>query len=462
MQPTQTICLCPTPPQREWFVRTARSARLVWNRNLAEWNRQYPSGRNGGAMPIPPEYGTFLHGLRRLLLVMLAVMAALCAGCGRQAPAQPPGGAGPPPVMVAAVTSRVVEEFDEFSARLAAVDQVDVRARVAGTLERVHFHDGQPVRKGALLFTIDPRPFAAEVARNAASVASARSQGELARIQLARAEKLLPVQAISQQEADQLRAAAQNADSTLRAAEAALEAARLNLGFTRIAAPINGRASRTTVTAGNLVSVNDPVLTTIVSTDRVYVYFDASEAAFLKYGRAAANPQGAPVVRMGLFNEQGFPHTGRIDFVDNRLNPGTGSVQLRGVFDNADGRFTPGLSARVQVGAGKPYQATLVPDRAITTDQTRKLVLVVGPNRLVEAREVKPGALIDGMRVVTGVKPGEHIVIDGLQRALPGAPVTPKLVALDEHGLPLPTPATGAPGPAPAGSAPPGPAPTRR
>jgi RND family efflux transporter MFP subunit len=365
-------------------------------------------------------------------------------------PSPPLPAAGPPQVLVAEVPSRTVEEFDEFSARLAAVDQVEVRARVAGTLDRVHFRDGQVVRKGEQLFTIDPRPFKAEVDRRTAAVAAARSQGVLARIEWERAQKLLPLRAISQQEADQRRAAAQNANSTLAGAEADLEAAQLNLGFTRIAAPIGGRMSRTAVTAGNLVNANDQVLTTIVSTDRVYAYFDASEAAFLKFGQAAATQKAAPVVRMGLFNEEGFPHTGKIDFVDNRLDPATGSVQLRGVFDNRDGRFTPGLSARVRVGAGRPYLATLVPDRAITIDQTRKIVLVIGPNRVVQAREVKPGALINGMRVVTGVKPGELIVVEGLQRAMPGAPVTPKLVKLDQQGATLPAPGTAPPGPAPA------------
>jgi RND family efflux transporter MFP subunit len=395
-----------------------------------------------------PEKPMIDQCLRILLLAMVAAMAALGTGCGREpSPAQPPGGAGPPPVSVAAVTRRMVEEFDEFSARLAPVQQVDVRARVAGTLEQVHFRDGQLVRKGAPLFTIDRRAFEAEVARNAASVASARTQGDLARSQLARAEQLLPMRAISQEEADQLRAAAKNAVSTLRAAEAALATAQLNLGYARIAAPIGGRVSRTAVTVGNLVSVNDPVLTTIVATDRVYAYFDASEAAYLKYGKAAATPQAAkgPVVRMGLFNEQGFPHAGKIDFVDNRLNPATGSMQVRAVFDNKDGSFTPGLSARVKVSAGKPYEATVVPERAISTDQTRKVVLVVGPNRVVEQREVKLGAPIGAMRVVTGVKPGENIIVDGLQRAIPGAPVTPQLVQLDADGKPLAPPGAARP-----------------
>lgn len=387
-----------------------------------------------------------LHRTNAHIVAMMLVLALAFAGCKpnkEQGQAQPPGGAGPPQVLVTPVVERTVEEFEEFSARLAAVQQVDIRARVAGTLERVHFRDGESVRKDDLLFTIDPRPFAAEVARNAASVAAARSQANLARAQLARAEQLLPIRAISEQEADERRAAAQNAGSSLRAAEAALEAARLNLGFTRITAPISGRASRTALTAGNLVSVNEPVLTTIVSTDPVYAYFDASEAAWLKYGQSAAD-NTAPVVRMGLFNEQGFPHTGRIDFVDNRLNPGTGSIQVRAVFKNPDGRFTPGMSARVRVGAGKPYRATVVPDRAITTDQTRKIVLVVGPKGLVEPREVKPGALVNGMRVVGGVRPGEQIVVDGLQRAMPGAPVTPQVVSVDDQGQPLVKPAAAA------------------
>lgn len=380
---------------------------------------------------------------RSLVCVLAMLLVLAMSGCKPDSQqAQPPGG-GPPTVLVAPVKERKVEEFEEFSARLAAVEQVEVRARVAGTLEQVHFRDGQTVRKGDLLFTIDPRPFAAEVARNAAGVASARSQAALARSQLSRAEQLLPTNNISVQAVDERRATAQNAASTQRAAEAALETARLNLGFTRITAPISGRASRTALTAGNLVGVNEPVLTTIVTTDPVYAYFDASEAAWLKYGQSAAD-QAAPIVRMGLFNDQGFPHTGRIDFVDNRLNPATGSIQVRAVFSNPDGRFTPGMTARVRVGAGQPYKAAVVPDRAINTDQTRKVVLVVGPKGIVEPREVKPGALVNGMRVVSGVRPGEHIVVDGLQRAMPGAPVTPQVVALDEQGLPIqPQPASG-------------------
>jgi RND family efflux transporter MFP subunit len=384
---------------------------------------------------------------------MLLGVSVLLAGCGpKSSQAQHPGAGGPPPVSVAPVTRRMVEEFDEFSARLAAVEQVEVRARVAGTLERVHFRDGQVVKKGEPLFTIDPRPFAAEVARNEASLASARTQAGLAKSELVRADQLLPTNAISKQEADQRRSTAQNTTININAAQAALDVARLNLGYTSITAPISGRMSRTLVTAGNLVSINDTLLTTIVSIDPVYAYFDVSEDAFLKYGQAANNAKAAkPEVKMGLFNEEGFPNTGKIDFVDNRMNPATGSMQLRAVFANKDDRFTPGLSARVRIGAGKPYEATLVPDRAISTDQTRKIVMVVGPKKVVEAREVKTGALIGSMRVVEGVKPGEHIIIDGLQRAFPGAPVTPQLVPVDADGMPVPTPPA-----SPASAAPPG------
>lgn len=374
------------------------------------------------------------------ILLLATVCGVLAAGCGpRASQAQPPG-AGPPPVSVAPAERRMVAEFDEFSARLAPVEMVEVRARVSGTLDRVHFTDGQAVRKGDLLFTIDPRPFGAEAARAEAGLAAARTQAALAASEQARAELLLPKRAVSQQEVDQLRAGAHNAASMVRSAQAALTAARLNLGFTRIRAPIAGRASRTAVTAGNLVNANTEVLTSIVATDRIYAYFDASEAAFLRYGRAAARPGARPVVQLGLFNEQGFPHAGRLDFVDNRLNPATGSMQLRAVFGNQDGHFTPGLSARVRLGAGPPYEATVVPERAIGTDQTRKVVLVVGADRKVQVRAVTTAALVDGMRVVDGVNPGELVIVDGLQRAFPGAPVTPQLVRLDARGTPAGAP----------------------
>jgi RND family efflux transporter MFP subunit len=385
--------------------------------------------------------------------ILSSLLLAACSGGG--APGGPGGPGGPPPVSVAPAVQRTVQEFDELTARLEATEQVDVRARVGGTLERVHFREGQRVARGELLFSIDPRPFAAELARAEAQQAAVASQLELARSELVRAEKLLPIQGISAQEIDQLRAAVRGGEAQLRGAEAGVATARLNLGYTRITAPIAGRVSRANVSAGNLVGAGDPVLTTLVSMDKVYAWFDVSEAQYLKYqqgARAGSRPSSretANPVLMGLANEEGHPHKGQMDFVDNRLNPATATLRGRAVFDNRDGRFTPGLSARVKVIGSGSFEAVLVPDRAIGTDQTRKIVFTLGPGNVVVPREVKPGALIDGMRVVQGLKAGENIIVDGLQRAFPGAPVTPQVLKVDDKGMPIPA-APAAPPAAPA------------
>jgi RND family efflux transporter MFP subunit len=386
---------------------------------------------------------------KNVAFTLTPVLLALLVACG-----QKPDGAGghggpggPPPVSVAPATQREVQEFDEFTARLEAPDTVDVRARVAGTVEAVRFKEGQVVRKGDPLFTIDARAFKAEVARAEAQVAAVKTQADLARTDLARSEKLVAVNAVSQQEIDQLRSALRAAEANLKSADAALVQAKLNVEYATITAPVAGRTSRANVTPGNLVGVGDPVLTTLVSSDKVYAYFDASEATYLKYMRAA-KPVSA--VQMGLSNEQGFPHTGKLDFVDNRLNPATASIRVRAVFDNKNGQFTPGLYARVKLGGSATYTGVVVPDRAITTDQTSKVVLIVGPNNIVQPRPVKPGALVDGMRVVEGVKAGEMVIVDGLLRAFPGAPVTPQVLKVDDKGMPIPAPQPGAPGAAPA------------
>ncbi|KQW46599.1 MULTISPECIES: efflux RND transporter periplasmic adaptor subunit [unclassified Roseateles] len=377
----------------------------------------------------------------------LALLTLTLAACGQQPEgAGGPGGAGgPPPVSVAPATQREVQEFDEFTARLEAPDTVEVRPRVAGTIEAVRFREGQFVKKGDPLFTIDTRAFRAEVARAEAQIAALKTQADLARTDLARSEKLVSVNAVSQQEIDQLRSALRSAEANQKGAEAALVTARLNIDYANVTAPVSGRTSRANVTPGNLVGQGDVVLTTIVSSDRVHAYFDASEAAYLKYMRAAK--PSAVLVQMGLSNEQGYPHTGKLDFVDNRLNPATASIRARAVFDNKGGEFTPGLYARVKLGGSASYTGVVVPERAITTDQTRKLVLVVGPNNIVQPRPVKPGALIDGMRVVDGVKAGELVIVDGLLRAMPGAPVTPQVLKVDDKGMPIPA-APAAPAPA--------------
>ncbi|MCU0968004.1 MAG: efflux RND transporter periplasmic adaptor subunit [Rubrivivax sp.] len=376
------------------------------------------------------------------VVCLVAAGAATLPGCGPVVAQGGPG--GPPPVGVVPVVERPIAPSETFSTRLEAVQTVELRAQVSGTLVRVHFREGQLVRRGELLFTIDPRPFEAEVARLQAQVAADRSRAELARSELARAETLLPIQAASEQEVDQLRAALRGAEAAEAGSKAALDLARIALGHARVVAPISGRVSRAEVTPGNLVAAGTTLLTTLVAADRVQAYAQVDEGSYLRFLRDARTATGRVSVRMGLADEAGFPRSGRIDFVDNRLDPSSGTIRVRAVFDNADGRLTPGLSARLQIGGPAAVPATLVPDRAIGTDQTRKTVLVVGPGNVVQPRTVQPGALIGGMRVVTGVKAGEQVIVEGLQRAFPGAPVTPQPLKTDADGLPLPAATPGA------------------
>ena len=390
----------------------------------------------------------------RLLGALLGA-SALIAGCGDPAEAQGGPPQGPPPVSVAPAVQRAVAESEEFSGRLEATELVELRPRVSGAIDKVHFTDGATVRKGDLLFTIDPRPFEAEVVRGQAQLAAVKARSELAQSELARATRLLESQAVSRQEFDQLASGSRTTQADIQSAEAALRVARLNLDYTKVRAPISGRVSRALITTGNIVN-DQSVLTTIAGVDKIYAYFDGSELTFLRL-KAANKGNKAPKVRLGLANEQGYPHAGQVDFVDNRLNPQTGAIRLRASFDNSNGQFTPGLSAKLRMEDTTTYDAVLVPDRAIGTDQTKKFVYVVGANGQPQFREVKLGALIDGMRVVQGgVKAGEHVVVDGLQRIMPGVPVTPQLLKVDDKGMPIPAPPPGPPGAgggAPAGDA---------
>ena len=375
------------------------------------------------------------------LAVLFPLLLPVLQACGGPADAQ----GGPPPAMpvsVAPAVQRSVTDVETFSGRLEAAEFVELRPRVAGTIDKVHFTDGATVAAGALLFTIDPRPFEAEVARAESQVVAAKSRADLAQTEYARAQKLLDSRAVSRQEFDQLAAGARTSEADIKAAEAALRVARLNLAYTAVRAPIGGRLSRANATAGNLVN-EQVVLTSIASTSRVHAYFDGSEQTFLRV-RAAGNAK--PVVRLGLANEQGYPHQGTLDFIDNRLNPQTGAIRLRASFDNRDGRFVPGLAARLTMTTSAPYQATLVPERAIGTDQNRKTVVVVGQDGQPQFRVVQLGALQDGMRVLLGdaVKPGENVVVEGLQRIMPGVPVQPQVLKVDERGMPI-TPPPAAP-----------------
>jgi multidrug efflux system membrane fusion protein len=354
-----------------------------------------------------------------------AAFASTVAGCSdansKAAEAQAP--AGGPPVSAAAVVQKPVAETQEFSGRLEAVERVEIRPRVSGFITAVNFKPGAQVRKGEVLFVIDPRPYQAEAGRAEAAAKSARAKAELARLELARAEKLLADKAIAQREFDERASSLKELDATARAFDAQAETARLNLSYTRVTSPIDGRVSKAEITLGNLVDAS-AILTSVVSLDRIYASFDGDEDTYLRV-RSQAHASQPVEVRVGLANEEGFPHEGTLEFVDNQLDTRTGSVRMRATFANKDGAMAPGLFARVQIGGGDSRQAILISDRAVGTDQSHKFVFVVGGDGKAEYREVTLGPVSGGLRVVrAGLKPGEKIVVNGLQRVRPGAPVT--------------------------------------
>ncbi len=363
-------------------------------------------------------------------------LSLVISGCGDPPPPAPAA----PAVTVAKVPQREITEWDEFTGRLQAVNAVEIRPRVSGYIRQVAFNEGNGVRKGQVLFEIDPRPYQADLARAEAELEQARTGAELAAREVQRAQRLVNVQAISREELDTRTSAEARGGASIRAAEAAVATARLNLEWTRVRSPITGRVSRAEVTAGNLVQAGPPdatLLTTVVSLDPIYAYFEGDEQTYLKYAalaRSGSRPNSRDnrsAVHLGLADEEGFPHRGYVDFVDNQLNPESGTIRLRGVFSNKDHLFTPGLFARIRlVGSGK-YPATLVLDRAVGTDQDKKFVLVLKPDSTVDYRPVQVGRLVDGLRVVSsGLKPGEQIVINGLQRARPGMKVTPTVAEM--------------------------------
>jgi RND family efflux transporter MFP subunit len=372
-----------------------------------------------------------------LLSIMLVTLAA-CGKGGADGGAGAPGGAPPaPPVSVATVIQKEVSDADEFSGRFEATDFVEVRPRVAGYLTKVHFQAGGLVKKGDLLFTIDPRPYEADAAKAEADLKRAETSRELARAEVARAEKLLAATAISKQEFDQRTATFKDQESAGRAARAALTSAKLNTEYAAIRAPISGRISRAEVTVGNLVTPGTTMLTTIASQDPIHVYFDIDEQQLLKYeslrktGNDAAPGKNKNAIYLGLNSETDFPHQGRVDFIDNRLDARTGTIRGRAVFDNKDRLFTPGLFAKLKLAGTGTYNAVLITDRAIGTDQSKKFVLVVDKENKANYRAIKLGPLVDGLRVVKeGLQPGESIVVNGLQRVRPGIQVQPEKTAM--------------------------------
>jgi multidrug efflux system membrane fusion protein len=342
------------------------------------------------------------------------------------------------PVSVAVVTDKPVTLWDTFSGRLEAVDRVELRARVSGSVQAVHFSEGALVKQGDLLFTIDPQPYTAEVARSQARLEAAQAQLALARRDAARSQALVGSGAISRRDTDTRVSAFHEADANARAAAAALQTAQLNLAYTQVRAPIAGRVGRIEVTQGNLVAAGPgaPVLTTLVSVDPIYASFDADEQTVwqvlteLPSGKDARLELNLVPVRLGLSGQDGTPFSGHLQLVDNVVDAGSGTVRMRAVFPNPEGRLMPGQFARLKLGRPQPVPALLVSERAVGTDQDRKFVLVVGQDHRATYRQVTLGARVDGLRMVTqGLQAGETIVVDGLQRIRPGAVVAPQLVA---------------------------------
>ncbi|MGI4838946.1 MAG: multidrug efflux RND transporter periplasmic adaptor subunit MexE [Janthinobacterium lividum] len=370
---------------------------------------------------------SFNHLRFPLAAIALVVMTA----CGRapevaQAPAAPQ-------VSVAKVLEQPINEWDEFTGRLEAPETVEVRPRVSGQIDKVAFTEGALVKKGDLLFQIDPRPFQAEVNRLDAQLAQARATAARTDNEAQRGERLKASNAISAELAETRTTTAQEARAGVAAIQAQLDLARLNLSFTRVTAPISGRVSRAAITAGNIVAADQTPLTTLVSTEKVYAYFDADERVFLKYNqlsRAGQRSQTSPVY-LGLSNEDGNPHLGQMDFVDNQVNPRTGTIRGRAVFDNSDGSYTPGLYARLKLVGSKTYDAVLIKDEAVGTDLGKKFVLVMDKDNKAAYRSVELGPKLEGLRIVrSGLVKGDSIVVNGLQRVRPGSTVTPQDVPM--------------------------------
>ncbi|WP_417924764.1 efflux RND transporter periplasmic adaptor subunit [Collimonas arenae] len=331
--------------------------------------------------------------------------------------------------------------MDDFSGRVEAIDRVEIRPRVSGTIDAVHFQEGQLVKKGDLLFTIDPRPYQADLARAVAAQAGAQAGLSLAKTELARTSRLIEEHAVAQRELDQRNNALLEADASLKSADAAVQTARLNLQYTAITAPVSGRVSRAEITVGNLVGagVGSPALTTVVSVSPVYVNFEVDEQTYIRYAaNGAVGNSGVShlPVSIGLASEDGYPHQGQIKSFDNRLDTASGTMRVRAVFDNPNGTLTPGMYARVRTGGAAAETAVLIDDKAVGTDQDKKYVMVLGADNKVTYRAIKLGPIVDGLRVVrSGLKKDERIVVNGLQRIRPNDRVTPVTVAMNGEEL---------------------------
>jgi multidrug efflux system membrane fusion protein len=360
---------------------------------------------------------------------LLAAAAALTGNEGAVATDKPAA----VQVDVAPVLVKRIRYWDEFNGRINAVESVEIRSRVSGYVTRVAYKEGDEVRRGDLLFTIDPRPYQAALDSATARLKRARATALLAESRVQRARKLLPSSAVSLDEVDARQATHAQSEADVLDAEAAVDVAQLNLGFTEIRAPIGGRVGRALLTVGNLAVADQSLLTTMVSQDPVYVDFDPDEQSYLRYGAEARRDRGTTLtVRVGLADEEGFEHLGMVDFLDNQVDPATGSIRMRAKLRNRDRAFTPGLYARVQVSSGNEVEAILVDDKAVLTDQDRKYIYVLGPDDTAQRKDIQLGRKSDGLRVVeSGLMPGDKIIIGGLQRIYhSGARVKPSEISM--------------------------------
>ncbi len=373
-----------------------------------------------------------------MLVIGLTTLAGLSTGCSSSSSAKPKAQA-PVEVAVAEVICKQIGDSDEFTGRLEAVHAVEVRPRVSGYLQSVHFKEGEIVPQGDLLFQIDPRPFEAEVDRLKGELSQAKAQRSRAQSDFERAERLHNNDGMSAEEYDRRAAVRSEAEARIASTEAALRGAELNLEFTRVAAPITGRVGRAEITEGNLVEGGAgqiKPLTTLVSLDPIYVYFDVDEQTYLKYahltsthGTTSHEVRGSAL--LGLADEEGFPHVGQVSFVDNQVSSSTGTIRLRATFANKNLALTPGLFARIRLQGGGTQSGCLARDEAVVTDLNQKYVFLLGKDNTLSYRPVKLGPMTDGLRVVRdGLHQGDVIVISGLQRVRPGASVTPKMVSM--------------------------------
>jgi RND family efflux transporter MFP subunit len=381
-------------------------------------------------------------------LVLLGTFVFLLSACDEDlATKRVSAQKSPPRVTVAKPLSKTVVEWDEYTARIQAVESVEVRARVSGYLESIHFREGSVVEEDELLFVIDPRPLQAELKRLEAEVQQAQADEANALAQFRRAERLRKSKTISEEEYQIRRTSRLTTTADVQSTLATLEAARLNLEFTEVRAPISGRISRHFVTEGNLVhggTGQTTLLTRIVSLDPVHAYFEASERAYLKYirlsksGKRPSSREVSNPVYLRLSDEEGFPHRGHMDFVDNMLDPNTGTMTGRAIFSNSDRLLTPGLFARVRLPGSGVHESLLIPDEAVGSDQTERYVYVVGEDNKIAYRKVELGPLVHGLRLVReGLKPEDIVVINGLQRVYPGVQVNAEPGTIEAMPEPL-------------------------